>query len=95
MNLDRKIVTGVSSVLVLCTLLTSAAMDFDNNRKIECDSFGLLTSAGAIAQIQQNSEAISAGVSNSVDGTVAIIDMDSSTVGQGQEDSKEDETPKY
>ena len=99
MIFDKKNIARVSSVVALCTLLTGVAVDYDKQcqRNAECEALGLLTSAGAIAHIHQNSDLISAGVSNTVmeETVVEIIDVDSSTVGQGSEPEEEKDLSQY
>lgn len=101
MIFDKKNIARVSSVVALCTLLTSVAVDYDRQcqRSAEREAIGLLTSAGALAHIHQNSDLTSAGASGTVmDETVVdIIDVDSSTVGQGStpETENENDLSKY
>ena len=87
MIFDKKNIARVSSVVALCTLLTGVAVDYDKQcqRNAECEAIDLLTSAGAIAHIHQNSDLTSAGASSTVmeETIVGVIDEDSPTVGQG------------
>ncbi len=93
MVFDKKIIARISSVVTLCTLLTGVAVNYDIQcqRNAECEVQNLITSAGALGHIKLSDETLSAGAFSTVlDETVVdVIDMDSSTVGQGTPEQDE------
>jgi len=96
MILNKKIIAGVSAVAVFCSLLAGVAINFDDNRQIECESIGLLSAAGAIAHIHHDSDTTTAGVTGTImEETVAIVDIETDNVGQGTTDDPEDLTAEF
>ena len=91
MTLNKKVITGITSIVIICIILTCVAVNnhTDKQNDAACNAQGIITSAGAVAHIQKNDDLISAGASSTVMGetVVDIVDMDSTTVGQP---SKED-----
>lgn len=98
MIFNRKIIAVISSVVVICTVLTGVAVSNNTPKQenIVCDAQGILSSAGAVAHIQKNDDIISAGASSTVMGetVVDIVDMDSTTVGQPSNGDSETEDEK-
>ena len=86
MTFNKKVITGIAMLIVFCTIITCVAVNNHSNKQNNetCEAHGIITSAGAVAHIQQNDDIISAGASSTVMGetVVDIVDMDSSTVGQ-------------
>lgn len=94
MIFDKKLIARISSVTVLCTLMTGVAIDYNIQcqKNAECEVQQLVTSAGSFRYIQQNADTLSAGAFSTVmDETVVnVVDMDSTTVGSAP--VEEDET---
>lgn len=99
MILDKKIIARISSVVAVCTLLTGVAVNYDIQcqRNEECEAQGLVTSAGVFAHVQQNDGLISAGASSTVmdETVVGVVDLESSTVGQGTPETNESDLSQY
>lgn len=86
MTLNKRVLTGITSIIVFCIILTCVAVNYDKDKSYDttCNVQGVITSAGAVAHIQKNDNLSSAGASSTVMGetVVDIVDMDSTTVGQ-------------
>ena len=84
MKLDKKTLVGVSSVLVFAMFLGSSAFSADksNSEMIDKDNYGIYSSAGVSAAINENGNNITAGVTGAVDESVGVIDREETLVGQ-------------
>ena len=95
MTLNKKVITGITLVVVLCIILTCIAVNNHTDKQSDatCKAHGIITSAGAVAHIQQNDDLISAGASSTVMGetVVDIVDMGSTTVGQPSKEESDTE----
>ena len=88
MNIDKRTLAGVSSVLVVALVLGfgSVSSDKSNQVMIDKDNYGIYLSAGANAAINDNGSTTTAGANGALEELVGVVDKENTLVGQSPED---------
>jgi len=87
MNLDKRTIAGVSGILVFTLVLGISSAAADKNAMFITSAYGIQSSAGANAAINDNGQTTVAGAMGAVDETIGVVDTDNNLVGQGAETS--------
>lgn len=97
MKLDKRTLAGVSGVLVFALVigLTSVSFDKSNQEMIDKDHYGIYSSAGANAAINDNGNTTTAGANGALEDLVGVVDKDNTLVGQSPEDNKSEQPDEY
>ncbi len=84
MNFDKKTLVGVSGVLVFALILglSSISIDNSNENMIDKEVYGIHSSAGANAAINDNGNTTTAGANSAVEESVGVVDVENIVVGQ-------------
>ena len=92
MNFDKKTLAGVSGVLVFALVLGVSAVSVDHsNSMLEQDYYGIHSSAGANAAINDNGNNTTAGANGAVEESVGVVEGENIVVGQSPEGSQKPE----
>ena len=83
MKFDKKTLVGVSGVLAFALVLGLASASVDHsNMMIDKDRYGIQSSAGANAAINEAGSNTVAGVNGAVEDSVGVVDVENIVVGQ-------------
>ena len=86
MNLNKKTLAGISSVLVFALVLGISSVSVGTpDYMIDKDNYGIQSSAGANAAIGQTGNNTVAGVNGAVEDAVGVVDVENDIVGQSPE----------
>ena len=94
-NINKEIIAGVATVLVVCVVVTSVPWSFSSGaseENVTTEFFNIQTSAGANASISASENSTVAGAAGAVSGgTVGIVDVDNNLVGQPSDEETTEE----
>ena len=86
MNLNKKALAGVSVSLVIALVLGITSVPTENsNMMIDKQNYGIHSSAGASAAINETGNNTVAGANGAVEDAVGVVDIESTIVGQSPE----------
>lgn len=95
MNLDKRTLAGVSGVLVIALVLGLSSVSADKSNQVMMDKehYGILSSAGVNAAINDNGSSTTAGANGALEDLVGVVDKENTLVGQSPEDVEKPEQP--
>lgn len=93
MNLDKRTWAGVSGVLVIALVLGLSSVSADKSNQVMMDKehYGILSSAGVNAAINDNGSSTTAGANGALEDLVGVVDKENTLVGQSPEDVEKPE----
>lgn len=95
MSLDKRTFAGVSGVLVFALVLAMipASTEKSGQEMIDIDNYGIHSSAGANAAINDNGNTTTAGANSAVEELVGVVDKENTLVGQSPSDEEKPDVP--